>query len=156
MNIFQEARSLIIEEANKKVQKVMDKYSKYDEDPIIVNQQKERINGYNAGRELGHPMTGEMAGREAAAGALSRHDKTVSIGDVYTTKNLGSRLKNVGAPAAVIGTGVGALFGGPVGAAIGAGSGLALGAAVPGASYLVGKTMGSKQPKKDIYNKRKG
>jgi len=47
--------------------------------------------GYKVGNELGHPVVGTLLGAEAAAGARSKNDNTVSIGDVYTKKNMTKR-----------------------------------------------------------------
>ena len=44
--------------------------------------------GYTAGREMGHPRVGLFLGSEGAAGAKSKYDQTISIGDVYTRKNI--------------------------------------------------------------------
>lgn len=58
--------------------------------------------GYQVGKELNHKVAGTLLGAEAAAGAASKHDNTVSIGDVYTRRNMAKR----GVQGAAIGAGI--------------------------------------------------
>jgi hypothetical protein len=99
--------------------------------------------GYETGKRVGHPVAGAILGREAAIGATSKHDDKVSIGDVYTKKNILMRT----AEGAILGGTAGAISAGPVGAAIGTLAGATISGAVkPAVGYGLGKIFGSTKP----------
>ena len=136
-------RTQIIEEASKKAQEIVNKYSK----GFTIS------DNLHAGKEAGHPMVGRLLGRSAAIGAMSKHDKNVSIGDVYTADNVKKDMKIGAAQGSIVGALYGGAVGGPTGAAIGATAGAlagtGIGAASPAAGYGLGKVFGStKSPKK--------
>lgn len=145
-------RTQIIEEASKKAQEIVNKHSFNATDILSkvpffpVQAPATIVNGYQAGEHAGHPVVGAMLGRNAAIGAMSKHDKNVSIGDVYTKKNVASKATQ----GAIGGAVLGGMLGGPAGAAIGAtANGIAAGAIAPAAGYGLGKVFGStKSPKK--------
>jgi len=153
-------RQLIIQEASKKAQDIINKHSFSATDAISMLPASpagtigNMVNGYLAGRKNGHPIAGALLGREGAVGAMSKHDKDVSIGDVYTKKNMFSR----GLNGAIVGGLTGAAAGmrhGPhgilAGALTGAAAGGVLGSTVaPGMGYGLGKVFGSKKPKKEV------
>jgi hypothetical protein len=98
--------------------------------------------GYKAGEEMGHPIAGTLLGQEGAAGARSKWDNSVDIGDVYTGKNLLKR----GIQGGVLGAAVGALdpeIGIPE---LAAASAAGTAAISPGVNYGLGKLFGSQTP----------
>ena len=144
-------RQLIIMEASKKARELINKHSNSvtgvvgDIVPFTpINIPAAMINGYQIGRETGHPIAGTLLGREAAIGAMSKHDKNISIGDVYTGANMRNKLIGGAIPGIIAGT----ALAGPLGAMVGAASGAAIGAAAPAIRYGVGKVFGSSKPNK--------
>ena len=153
-------RQLIIQEASKKAQDIINKHAFSATDAIgmvpmgPVHTLGNMANGFLAGRKNGHAIAGALLGREGSVGAMSKHDKNVSIGDVYTKKNMAAR----GLKGAILGGAMGAMSGvrgGPhamlAGALTGAAAGGLIGSTVtPGVGYGLGKVFGSKKPEKEV------
>ncbi len=134
----------LIEEANKEVQDAVSKWRGGDVFATIPNPLVSAIgglhSGYETGKEMGHPWAGAILKQEGAAGAKSKNDPSIGIGDVYGTGNLLKRAAQGGI--------VGSLAGipaGPAGIAGGAIGGAAANAGlIPGARYGLGKLFGGK------------
>ena len=108
--------------------------------------------GYKAGNELGHPIAGVFLKQEGAAGARSKWDPSVSIGDVYTGKNIGKRVLQ-GVTSGLIGGSILSAINPSLDLAQGMTGGALIGGAVapilPGTRYGLGKVFGSNTPSKD-------
>ncbi len=142
----------LIQEANQEVSNAATKWRGGDvlgaiPDPTgLINAGGNMYAGYQAGSELGHPAAGLILGQEGAAGARSKHDDSVSVGDVYTKENVLKRALQGGVTGATAGMVAGA-GGGPevmgAGALGGALGGAVMGAGgVPGIRYGLGKLFG--------------
>jgi len=107
--------------------------------------------GLRAGEAVGHPNVGAL-GREAALGAVSKHNDNVSLSDVYTKNNMINRgMVSAGVlgslftagevmnndPTAILDTDAGKFA---------AGYALASPTIIPAISYGLGKVFGSKKP----------
>ena len=152
-------RQLIIMEASKKAQEIIDKNAFTTSDKLSmvpinpIHTFANMYNGFVTGKDAGHPIAGLLLGREGAVGAMSKHDKNVELSDVYTQKNIKSRALRGGIAGAFSGALTGAAAAGPVGALIGATGGAVTGSAIdagamPAVRYGLGKLFGSSTSKK--------
>ena len=152
-------RDLIIMEASKKAQEILDKNAFTTSDKLSmipinpIHTVANMYNGYVTGKDAGHPIAGVLLGREGAIGAMSKHDKNVELSDVYTNKNVKSRALRGAIGGALGGALVGARAGGPAGALIGAAGGAVAGATIdagimPSVRYGLGKLIGASTPVK--------
>jgi len=84
----------LIEEANRELQQSVSKYRPISDTLTmapVIGGFGQMAQGYTVGKEVGHPVAGLILGAEAAAGAKSKHDDSVSVGDVYTKGNIAKR-----------------------------------------------------------------
>ncbi len=102
----------LIEEANQAVGDSVSKYRPISDTLTMVpgiSALGQMGQGYQVGKDLNHKVAGTLLGAEAAAGAKSKYDDSVGIGDVYTGKNMAKRAGQgavLGGLAGGIGSGV--------------------------------------------------
>ena len=116
--------------------------------PMPVGSVIDSVAGYRVGDKVGHPVAGIIVGRDGAMGAASNNINGISVGDVYTPKNMAIKA----APGAISGAVVGGMLGGPAGALGGAvAGGIARPIIEPGLNYGLGTLFGKRLQNANRY-----